>query len=113
MSILHLVGWFAHLIPAEGPVALREAVWLPPLRDGVEDGGDVGLGAVGELVVVVPVARGGGGEHDVVAADAAGPALLRVVVLQRGTIRISIIYFFIWETSSQAPDKISSFKKSR
>ena len=82
--MVHLVGSFAHLVPAECPVALGEAVWLPPLRDGVEDGGDVGLGAVGELVVVVPVAGGGRGEHDVVAADAAGTALLGVVVLQRG-----------------------------
>ena len=111
MSILHLVGSFAHLIPAEGPVALREAVWLPPLRDGVEDGGDVGLGAVGELVVVVPVAGGGRGEHDVVAADASRPALLGIVVLQRG--KIQIIFFFIWETSCRAPDKMFSFKKSR
>jgi hypothetical protein len=74
--------FFDDFVSAEGAVALREAVGLPAFRDGVQDGGHVGLRALGELVVVVAVAAGGRGEHDVVADLAAGPALGWVIVLK-------------------------------
>ena len=59
-SLLH------DLVPAEGAIALSETVWLATLGDGVENCGNVGFGTVRKFVVVVPVSRGGGGEHDVV-----------------------------------------------
>ena len=82
-STVALLALLDDLVAAKGSVALREAVGLPPLGDGVQDGGDVGLGAVGEFVVVVAVAGGGGGEHDVVSADATGSTFLWIIVLKK------------------------------
>ena len=59
-----LLALLDDLVAAEGAVGLGEAVGLAAVGDGVENGRDVRLGAVRELVVVVPVARGRRGEHD-------------------------------------------------
>jgi hypothetical protein len=76
LALLH------NLVAAKGSVTFREAIRLTSLCDGVQHGRDVGLGARRELIVVVSVAGGGRGEHDVVAAGAAWSTVLGVIMLQ-------------------------------
>ena len=59
---------------------LLEAIVFSIVHHGIEHGADVLQAARGELVVVLSVARGGGREHDEVAARSTRTALHRVVV---------------------------------
>lgn len=74
--------FFYDLVSTESSVAFGEAVGLPALGDGVQDGRHVLLGALGELVVVVAVAARGRREHDIVADFTARATFWRVVVLK-------------------------------
>lgn len=77
-----LLALLHDLVAAKGTVTLSEAVGLPAVSDGIQDGRDVGLGAVGKLVIVVSISRGGRGKHDVVATHSARSTLGREVVLK-------------------------------
>ena len=59
---------------------LLEAIVFPIVHHGIEHGANVLQAAGRELVVVLSVARGGGREHDEVAARSTRPALHRVIV---------------------------------
>jgi len=74
LSLLH------NLVATERSIALLETVGFSVVHNRVQDGGDVLNGAVGELVVVVPVPGGGRREHDVVPLGTAWPAFRRIVV---------------------------------
>ncbi len=80
VSTVAFLSFLYDLVPAEGAVTGLEAICFSAVRDGVEHGRDVVLGAVGEFVVVVPVATSGGGEHNVVSRFTTWTALLRIVM---------------------------------
>ena len=69
-----------NLVPTEGSVALLEAVVLLVVGHRVQHSADVLHGAGAELVVVVSVAAGGAGEHDVVTPASTWPTFCRIVV---------------------------------
>ena len=79
-STITLFTLFNNLVTTESAVVFLEAVVFPLLHDSVEHGADVLDGARTELVVVVPVAAGGAGEHDVVPITAARTTRGGVVV---------------------------------
>ena len=79
-SAVTFLAFLNDLVTAEGAVALGEAIRLPLLRDGVQDGRNVGFGAMREFVVIVSVAGSRRREHDVITLQSAGSAFLRVIV---------------------------------
>ena len=79
-SAITFLALFNYFISTKRSVVLLEAVVFPLLDNSIEDRADVLDGARTELVVVVPVAAGGAGEHDVVTTAAPGTALRWIVV---------------------------------
>jgi len=70
-SAITFLALFNYFISTKRSVVLLEAVVFPLLDNSIEHRADVLDGARTELVVVVPVAAGGAGEHDVVPITAA------------------------------------------
>jgi len=80
VATVALLSLLDNLVAAERPVTLLEAIVLPIVHHGIEHGANILQAARGELVVVLSVARGGGREHDEVAARSTRTALNRVIV---------------------------------
>lgn len=76
-----LLALFDYLVTAEGALGRLEAIAFLAILDGVQHIRNIANRARWEFTVVWPIAARGTGKHYVVAADAARPTILWVIVL--------------------------------